>query len=323
MAPTGTVLITGGTANLGYYTALRIAKEHPEYLIVLASRSDKDHAADSINKTLGRESAVFRPLDLADLDSVRLFAEKWVSNKHPPLKVLLLNAGLQFPAEMHKNAAGIEKTFAINHLGHAYLFHLLCPQLADHARIVITSSGTHDPAQKTGLPDAYYNTAEELAYPPPASAKNPKGRQRYATSKLCNVLWTYALARRLRERIPERHITINAFDPGLMPGSGLAREASAVERFLWNKILPCVIPVLRVAISHNIYKPEESAANLARLAVGADVEGTSGEYFEGPKAIPSSTDSYDERKQEDLWNWTVKYLAHGDAALEEKFEQLK
>ncbi|KAK9420939.1 hypothetical protein SUNI508_01030 [Seiridium unicorne] len=323
MAPTRTVIVTGGTANLGFHAALGIAKQHPEYSIILCSRTDKQHAAEAMNKALGRKCVTFVPLDLADNDSIRRFAEDWASKSHAPIQALLLNAGLQFPAEMQKNAAGIESTFAINHVGHALLFHLLCPYLAQDARVVITSSGTHDPAMKSGLPDAYYNTAEDLAHPPPAFANNPKGRQRYATSKLCNVLWTYALAKRLKERVPERGITVTAFDPGLMPGTGLAREATGVEQFLWNRVMPCIFPILRIAVTQNTHTPEESGANLARLAVSADVYGVSGEYYEGPKAIPSSKDSYDEEKQDDLWQWTIEYLAHGDEALRAKFEELK
>jgi hypothetical protein len=52
---------------------------------------------------------------------------------------------------------------------------------------------------------------------------------------------------------------------------------------------------------------------LARLAVGADVEGKSGTYYEGMKEIKSSTASYDEKKQEDLWQWTTNTLAGSEA----------
>ncbi|EMR61893.1 putative dehydrogenase reductase protein [Eutypa lata UCREL1] len=239
MAHKRAVLITGGTINLGYHAALHIAREHPDYLIVLSSRSDRQHAAEAINKTLNQNNVVFMALDLADTNNVRAYAKEWASKNWPPIQALLLNAGLQFPAELHKTAEGLEATFAINHVGHALLFHLLCPFLAPSARVVVTSSGTHDPAQKTGLPDAVYNTAEELAHPPASTINDPG----------------------------HRGIAINA----------------------------------------------ESGASLARLAIADDVAGVSGKYFEGRKEIKSSRDSYDERKQDDLWQWTVKYLALDEA----------
>jgi NAD(P)-dependent dehydrogenase (short-subunit alcohol dehydrogenase family) len=198
-------------------------------------------------------------------------------------------------------------TFAINHVGHALLFYLLRPQFANECRIVITASGTHDPAQKTAVPDAAYNTAEELAHPTPETAKN-SGRQRYATSKLCNIMWMYALHKRLTAASAGRAWTVTAFDPGLMPGTGLARDSPAAVLFIWHNILPRVIPVLRFVFGkHNIHSPRESGLALARLAVDGVAEG--GKYWEGTKVIKSSEMSYDTAKQEDLWRWTIDRVA--------------
>ncbi|KAI0428021.1 dehydrogenase/reductase [Xylaria sp. FL1042] len=299
MSYTRSVIITGGTLNLGYHIALDIARQHPDWLVVACSRSDREHAADSINEALKQSNTIFMPLDLSDSKSVRSFA-------------LCLNAALQFPDQIVYTPEGIEATFAITHVGHALLFHLLCSHLAPNARIVITSSGTHDPASHSGLADPVYTTAEELAHPPPAIANGP-GRRHYVNAKLANVLWTYALHKRLSQKVPDRGITINAFDPGLMPGTGLAREAGCVARFAWDKVLPNIIPVLKVAYTGNIHKPSESGASLAWLAVSPETAGISGKYFEGRKEIPSSKDSYDENKIEDLWQWTVKYCAQDEA----------
>lgn len=302
-----TVLITGGTAGLGYHCALNIARQCPQHTIVLASRTDPHAAATSINKLLGRDNVTFLPLDLSDLAKVRSFAKDFEAKHYPPIQALVLNAGLQFPDGVRYSANGFESTFATNHLGHALLFSLLYTHLADNARIVVTSSGTHDPTQKTGVPDAKYTTAEELAHPTPESARNA-GRQRYATSKLVNVMWTYALHRRFT-RVKEQSWTAVAMDPGLMPGTGLAREAPAFLRFLWIHLLPRMLPLLRRLLSPNVHSPSESGAALARLAVGPDVEGISGVYYEGQAEIKSSKDSYDVKKQEDLWEWTVKTIA--------------
>lgn len=323
MAYKGSVIVTGGTSGLGYQTALKIAKDHPQYLVAIASRSDKQHAAQAINKTLHQENTIFLPLDLSDTNNVRAFVQEWISeSSKPQLKALVLNAGLQFPTDLTLTPEGLEKTFAVAHVGHAALFLLLCPHLAPGARIVLTSSGTHDPAQKTGLPDAEYNTAEQLAHPPKDMVKIP-GRKRYSSAKLCNVLWTYVLARRLAERAPERRITVNAMDPGLMPGTGLAREGNSIERFLWDNVLPHLLGLLRLLLTPNTHSTEESGFALARLAVGADVEGVTGKYFEGLKEVKSSDDSYVESKQEDLWNWTLDHVSKGDQAEKNRFESLK
>ena len=303
---TGTVLVTGGTTGLGYECALIIAQQCPQYLVLIASRSDKDKAAVSINKATGHSNVEYLKLDLSSLAKVRSFAGDYATKGYPPIKALVLNAGLQI-LDLNYTEDKIESTFAINHVGHALLFHLLSPHLAEEARIVITSSGTHDPAQKSGLPEPIYNSAEELAQPTRETEKYA-GRQRYATSKLCNVMWTYALQRRLA-RSPGKKWTVNAFDPGLMPGTGLTREASALLQFVWHNILPRTIWLLRLLISPNIHLPRESGASLARLAVGEDVKGVTGKYYEGQKPIPSSKDSHVVEKQEDLWEWTVKRVA--------------
>jgi len=84
--------------------------------------------------------------------------------------------------------------------------------------------------------------------------------------------------------------------------------------------MPRIIPLLRVIIgSSNIHPPKESGANLARLAVSADVEGVSGVYYEALEAIKSSEASYDKDKQEDLWKWTLANIAV-DQKENEKFE---
>ncbi|KAI0401618.1 dehydrogenase/reductase [Xylaria palmicola] len=313
------LIITGGTAGLGYYAARNIAEAHPEYLVVLASRTDGDGAADRINAELGQANTIFIPLDLSDLSNVRKYAEGWASAHHPPIRALLLNAALLIPGAMQTNADGIEKTFAIGHVGNVALFHLLVPHLARDARVIVTSSGTHDPAQTTGMPSPVYGTAEGLAHPAGAAVRIP-GWQRYPTIKLCNVLWTYALHRRLSRHAAGRGITVNAIDPGLMPGTGLGRDAFWLLRLFWQHIFPRIIPLARL-IMPNIHTPVESGKGLARLAVAEDVEGVSGRYFEGWKEIKSSRDSYDESKQEDLWEWTVAYLSNGLGAEKRRFEE--
>ena len=304
------VLVTGGTTGVGFHAAKQIAKERPDHCIIIASRRDATHSAKAINQKLGQNNVQFIPLDLGDLKNVRSFVKTWEEKQFPPISILLLNAGLQFPAKIHYTTDGFEATFGINHVGHALLFSLLQPFLADEARIVLTASGTHDPAQKSGMPDAEYITAEELAHP---SGKwlTVDGRQRYSTSKLCNVLWTYALDRRL-QKLRSKKWTVAAFDPGLMPGTGLAREYNAFSRFLWKRVLPSLIPLLRLIVSPNIHKPEESGASLAWVAVDETEKTVSGVYYEGKKKIGSSVDSYNEAKQEDLWAWTLKTLAADD-----------
>jgi NAD(P)-dependent dehydrogenase (short-subunit alcohol dehydrogenase family) len=304
MSYTNTVLLTGGTSGLGYYAALNIAQKQPKYLVIITGRSDPNSSAQKINTKLSQENVAFLPLDLSSVAKVRVFAESWPSKNYPPVISLILNAGTQFLGPMETNEEGYEKAFMVNHLGHALLFHLFTPYLTSNARITITASGTHDPkfSQKNNLPDAAYTTAEELAHPNPETA-HPKGMQRYNSSKLANILWTYALARHLADA--KSSITVNAFNPGLMPGTGLAREYSPFARFLWFYILPRIVPVVRMVMPF-VRDMEGSGADLAWVALSPETAGITGKYFDGRKEIMSSAASYKIGKQEDLWEWTVK-----------------
>jgi NAD(P)-dependent dehydrogenase (short-subunit alcohol dehydrogenase family) len=304
------ILITGGTAGMGYHCATALARQFPNHRIVIASRSNTDNASDRINKALNQNNVEYIRLDLGSLAEVRAFVKTWAERNFAPIEYLLLNAGLQFPGEPEYTVDGIEKTFAINHVGHALLFYLLVPHIAHTARIVITSSGTHDPAQKTGMPDAIYNTAEELAHPSGESLKYP-GRQRYPTSKLANMLWGYALEERFKKLRDTnvRNWTVVSFDPGLMPGTGLVRAGNAIERFVWFTLLPKILPLLRLVMYPNIHTPAESGGALAWVAASDEVKGTTGVYYEGKKEIKSSELSYNKDKQEDLWEWTVHNIA--------------
>ncbi|KAJ4291097.1 hypothetical protein N0V90_010295 [Kalmusia sp. IMI 367209] len=319
MAYKRSVIVTGGTINMGYQAALILARQNPDWLIVISSRSDPNRSADSINKTLDQKNTIYIPLDLSDSQKVRAYAKEWASNDYPPIQALLLNAALQFPGALNLTSEGIESTFAITHVGHALLFHLLCPYLAPKARVIVTASGVHDPALRTGMPKPVYTSAEELAHPPPAIA-NGDGRTHYVNSKLANILWTYALQKRLDQRAADRGIIVNALDPGLMPGSGLAREYGSFMKFVWNSILPKLVPLLRIFMGGNVHTPAESGAALARLATSDDVASVKGKYYEGLKQRESSKESYEEAKQDDLWKWTVEWSAQ-DEEQAKKFEK--
>ena len=108
----------------------------------------------------------------------------------------------------------------------------------------------------------------------------PANQFRYATSKLCNLFFTYELNRRLRAA--GSAVTVNAFDPGLMPGTGLARANPAPARWMWNHMMP----VLRLFPGVN--SPATSGRCLARLVADPALNGRSGGYYEGTRLLASS-----------------------------------
>jgi light-dependent protochlorophyllide reductase len=293
---TRTAIITGASAGLGLECARALLDTDPSWHVVLAVRSP-ERGADAVAQLGAPKRCTVIEVDLASLQSVHAFVREIGGAQLPPLHAIVCNAGVQVVSGTELTAEGVEMTFGVNHLGHFALVKGLLDELADPARIVVVSSGTHDPAKHTGMPHPHYGSAAELAHPPSGTID---GRRRYTTSKLCNVLFTYELDRRLGQG--QRGITVTAFDPGLMPGSGLARDYSPIGRWAWRYLFPA----LRVL--PNVNSARSSGRRLAALAGDPRYDGVTGAYFEGTRPIRSSVDSYDRDKAMDLWETSERLL---------------
>jgi light-dependent protochlorophyllide reductase len=292
-----TAIITGASSGLGLECARALLRSDPSWHIVLAVR-DGGRGAEAVTQLGQPQRCTVMQMDLASLASVRAFVENVRGATVPPLHAIVCNAGVQVVSGTEWTEDGVEMTFGVNHLGHFTLVQGLLDELTHPARIVVVSSGTHDPTKHTGMPDPSYTTAEDLAHP--SAEQSPDGRRRYTTSKLCNLLFTYELDRRLGNG--GQGVTVNAFDPGLMPGSGLARDYPPMQRLAWRYLLPAmrVLPGVRSTRTSGRY--------LAALTNDARFDGVTGEYFAGPRSIRSSADSYDRGKALDLWETSERLL---------------
>jgi light-dependent protochlorophyllide reductase len=295
-----TVIVTGGNTGLGFEAARVLAESDQGWHVVIACRNPAKAAAavQTITSRTADGRVEAMSLDLASLASVRAFAQAYAGRNLPPLRGVVLNAGVQFVKGTTYTQDGFEATFGVNHLGHFLLANLLLPQVSASARIVFVSSGTHDPDQWSGMPAPQVRDAVSLAHPTEdaavADSTQKIGQRRYTTSKLCNVLCAYELARRLEAS--GQAVTVNAFDPGLMPGSGLARDYGPASRFAWNFVLPALRLVMK-----NVNSTQSSGKNLARLILDPTLENVTGKYFVGTTASPSSKESYDAAKARALW----------------------
>ncbi|MDT7646810.1 MAG: hypothetical protein QOC75_3810 [Pseudonocardiales bacterium] len=291
-------MVTGGTGGLGLECA-RVLAATPGARVVVTGR-DKGRTAAAAAAL----DAYPMVLDLGSLASVHRFAAELgtdlAAGALPPLRGLVCNAGLQVTTDS-RTEDGFETTFGVNHLGHLALVSDLVDRFEAPARIAFVSSGTHDPAKPTGMPSPLADaTADELAFPP-AEPGARTGRRRYTTSKLANVRTSYVLAQRLRER----GITVNAFDPGLMPGTGLARDAGAVTRLLWRTVAKGLVVLPMVNTTRT------SGANLARLLTATELAGVTGAYFVGRHPAGSSLASYDAVANQALYRRSLHLI--GDA----------
>ncbi|HET6731918.1 SDR family NAD(P)-dependent oxidoreductase [Mycobacterium sp.] len=295
---TRTAVITGASAGLGLDCARALLATDASWHVVLAVR-DAGRGADAVAALGEPKRCTVLELDLASLRSVRGFAQALRATELPPVHALVCNAGVQVVSGSEVTDDGVEMTFGVNHLGHFALVQEVLDHLTRPARIVVVSSGTHDPANHTGMPAPRYTSAAEIARPV-AGGSSGEGRRAYTTSKLCNVLFAYELDRRLGHG--EQGVTVTAFDPGLMPGTDLSRDYSPVQRLAWRALSPVLMVLPKV------HSTRTSAARLAALAADARFDGVTGQYFEGRKPIRSSADSYDHGKALDLWTTSEQLL---------------
>ena len=178
---------------------------------------------------------------------------------------------------------------------------MLFEKIDNKGRIIFVSSDTHDPLQKTGMPEPVYDKAEFLAYPN-ESKVILSGTARYTTSKLCNIYCTYELDARIKS-LTNRNISVNAFNPGMMPGTGLARDYSFFSRFMWKYVLQIL-----TLFKRNVHTANQSGKALASLVTDTELESVSGKYFDGTKQISSSKLSYNKENSYDLWRTSIELV---------------
>jgi NAD(P)-dependent dehydrogenase (short-subunit alcohol dehydrogenase family) len=180
-----TFLITGGNTGIGLATAIALARGGGRVHIACRSATAGEAAVARIQAESGSADVWLLPLDLASLSSVRACAASFLA-RDEPLHVLVNNAGVG--GQRGITADGFELHFGVNHLGHFALTQLLLDRIAasgPDARIVNVSSEAHYGAHGIDFAAVRRPTATFT------------GSQEYAVSKLCNVLYTQELARRL------------------------------------------------------------------------------------------------------------------------------
>ena len=300
------VLVTGGNSGIGFECARKLAREGQRVVVASRNREASAKAVDRIAAETGNTAVEDMELDLGSLAAVRQSAKE-VEARGLRLRALVCNAGIQTTKQM-QSPDGHELTFAVNHLGHFLLTNLLLENLLANApaRILVVASGVHDPRLKTGMPKAAVGSFDVLAQTGCAS-QDYNGRLAYVNSKLCNLWFAYELIRRLEAAGlggEGRPLSVNSFEPGLVPGSGLARDYHPVARFVWNNVLPVLTYFMTT-----VNTAERSGSALAEKTLDPSLERVSGKYFPSHTRFgegASSDDSYDTARARELWELSVR-----------------
>jgi NAD(P)-dependent dehydrogenase (short-subunit alcohol dehydrogenase family) len=256
-----TVLITGSTDGVGRYVAAKLAAAGANVLIHGRDKARAKSLADEIRRQ-GYAEPTFYPADLSSLSDARQLAEAVLAD-HKRLDLFISNAGIgsrTLGAERRISADGHELRFAVNYLSGFLLAYLLLPAI------------------KASAPSRIVNVASLGQYPIDFDdvmiTKGYNGNRAYSQSKLAQIMFTIDLANELKGS----GVTVNSLHPATYMNTTMVREGG-------------ITPVSTV---------EQGGEAILHLAVGDDVDGKSGLFFNGMHEARANPQAYDVTAREKL-----------------------
>ncbi|XP_054719522.1 WW domain-containing oxidoreductase-like [Uloborus diversus] len=278
-------IVTGANCGIGYETARALAYHGCEVYFACRDQVKAKEAIDRICKERPNSNLHFLPLDLASLASVSECCRKFEEEKKP-LHMLILNAGV-FALPHSLTEDGFETTFQVNYLSHFYMVKLLTPKLIESApcRVVVLSSESH--RFSTITKD---NISEE--YLSPSTNARFVSMMAYNDSKLCNLLFSNELNRRLSDK----NVFSNAVHPGNLVSSYLSRNWW-VYRLLFALFRPFTKSLA------------QAAATPVYCAAAHDLDGVGGMYFNNCCRCKPSSASDDPVLAKRLWEISEAMIA--------------
>jgi NAD(P)-dependent dehydrogenase (short-subunit alcohol dehydrogenase family) len=264
-----TVVITGGTSGIGEVAALTLARMGARIVLIARDKARGDATLARLRDSAPGIAHYVHLADLSRLAEMKRVAAQ-IADREPRLDVLINNAGALF-ATRQLTEDGLECTFAL-HMAYFVVTEGLRERLSASgpARIINTASAAHQGAT--------------LDFDDLQSAKSFGAVKTYGRSKLCNILFTRELARRLRGT----GVTANCLHPGFVATRFGDQSGALMSRVVW------------LAKSFAI-SPARGAQTIVYLASSPDVAKTTGQYFyESVQALPSPS-ALDDRSALLLW----------------------
>lgn len=266
-------MVTGASAGIGKAVSASLAARGATVVMVCRSAERGERAIAEILRQHPEAKLDMLLADLSQQAEIRLLVEAYRS-RYDRLDVLINNAAV-LTRKRTLTVDGIETMFAVNHLAYFLLTNLLLPSLraAEQGRIVIVSSNAH-------------RFIKRFDFDALQGEKGFSTLRAYALSKLENIYFTHALAR----RIEGAGMTVNALHPGVIR-TELNRTMPAFAIWLFNRFTR---------------PPEEGAATPVYLAESPDVAGVNGRYFDACREKQTTPVSYDEVAEERLWQLSAR-----------------
>jgi len=274
-----TVVITGATSGIGASAAEALAAQGAR--VIFTARDTAKAAATLSGLTRANPGAAhdFVIADLTTLAHMKTAAEA-LAAKAGTVDVLINNAGAIF-SRRQLTPDGLEMTFAVNHMAYFVITEILRPHLAPGARIVSTASVAHQSARL----DFEDLTLEKVS--PGLFAMVA-----YGNSKLCNILWTRELAKRLAGT----GITANCVHPGGV-NTGFGDNLSGLLKGVFG------------FAKRFMLTPAQGADTLIWLASSPEVAGQTGGYWSKRKRLTPSAAARDDAAARRLWELSAGLIA--------------
>lgn len=278
-----TVIVTGANSGIGAETARVLA--HAGAAVTMACRTVQTGEEAAAKFRAAKASTLkVAALDLTDLDSVRRFASAFLA-EHDTIDLLVNNAGIM-ASPLGATKQGIESQIGTNHVGHFLLTKLLLSALerSKAARIVNVSSALHTRGRgermlETLTTDKAYATRTYAPF------------DAYGDSKLANVLFTRALAKRL-----PKHVEAFSLHPGVI-ATNLTRSMGVVGAIYKTVAAPFLKSI------------PQGAATSVYAAVAPELEGRSGAYLADCQVKEASREGRSDDLAARLWDASEMLVA--------------
>jgi len=270
-----TIVITGATSGIGRIAAIRLAKMGARLVVVARDRDRAEKTLTELRHAGPGQSHSAHFADLSTMGEV-----KWVGAEiaaaEPRIDVLINNAGSLFSSRQ-VTAEGLERTFATNHMAYFILTQMLLPSLTAGApaRIVNTASGAH--------------RGNQIDFDDLQMTRGYRAKNAYGRTKLCNILFTRELARRLAGT----GVTANCLHPGFVATGLGQRDNGLANAIIWI--------VFRFAA-----KPEPGAETIVYLASDFAVAKVSGAYFYECRPKQPSAEACNDETARRLWEESAR-----------------
>jgi NAD(P)-dependent dehydrogenase (short-subunit alcohol dehydrogenase family) len=279
------IMVTGATSGIGIETARVLALAGAKVYLMGRSETKLNEVIENINKELQEKSSGGSVqgviCDLNSLLSIKECAEKFTKAKMP-LNILILNGGI-WNFDFAQTVDGLEQVMGVNHIGHAYLTQLLMPTLIANApsRVVVVSSHLQDG------PPLNYEALDRMSSTATNAKKGWGVMRSYQQSKLANLLFARALAKRYKDK----QITAYSLHPGVIQTNLTSKipTASFFKSFIKTKTTA------------------QGAATTVYCAVTPGIENESGRYFDD-STVKDLADKWTDDDINTFWDWTQKII---------------